>query len=246
MIHNQTLTGFRRMDGSNTEVHKQLRELVGIKLFDQVFKECVNVKQTNQLIDSFVDTMIDVAEGHNGPRTIDQVIKTMKKINPLACHVFEDSDNTQATNNTSMANTYTVTYVDQNNQEHTVQQRAFSPRSIRKRLEKMGFTIKDIVLAATGESVVNEAVSTGEINRQLTNIKADIAHLEQQIAEQVNIFSKNLLEAQLASRRKDLDTLIQRGESCGKQWNEQAKQLVQPKKTSKQSRKFQLTDVFKK
>lgn len=245
MMHSQRLTGFRRMDGSNTEVRKQLRELVGMKLFDQVFKECVSVKQTNQLIDSFVDTMIGVAEGHNGPRPIDQVINTMKKINPLARHVFEDSDNTQA-NDASMANMYTVTYVDHDNQEHTVQQRAFSPRSVRKRLDKMGFTVKDIVLTATGESVVNEAISTGEINRQLTNVKADIAHLEQQIAEQTNIFSKNLLEAQLASRRKDLNALIQRGESRGSQWNEQAKQMVKTKKTDKQPSKFQLTDVFKK
>lgn len=245
MIHNQTLTGFRRLDGSNAEVRKQLRDLVGIKLFDQVFKECVSVKQTNQLIDSFVDTMIGVAEGHNGPRPIDQVIKTMKKINPLARHVFEDSDNTQA-NDTSIANMYTVTYVDHNNHEHTIQQRAFSPRSVRKRLEKMGFDVKDIVLASTGESVVNEARSTGEINRQVTNAKADIAHLEQQIAEQTNIFSKNLLEAQLAGRRKELDALIQRGEGHDNQWNEQAQQMVKKKKTNKQARKFQLTDAFKK
>lgn len=237
------LTKFSRLDSLPGSTRKQLRDLVGTKLFDSVFSETISVKQTNMIIESFVDSMIEVA---SDGRSTTQVIETMNKINPsLAKRVFsEDSDSTGAMS--PIARSFVVTYIDDGNEEHTVEQRAFSPRSIRRRLEANGFEVKDIVLAATGESVLDETVSSRSLNKVAESLLADIEHLVSKSKSAANMFGRNLVEGQIATRQDELAKLIEKGEKRGMKWDKMSKKFVAERKKKVEDKKFSLADVFKK
>ena len=237
------LTKFSRLDSLPGTTRKQLRDLVGTKLFDSIFSETVSVKQTNMIIETFVDSMIVVA---SDGRSTKQVIETMSQINPsLAKRVFsEDSDSTGAMS--PIARSFVVTYVDADNEEHTVEQRAFSPRSIRRRLEANGFEVKDIVIAATGESVLDESVSSRVLTKIAENLLADIEHLVTKSKSAANMFGKNLVEGQIATRQDELAKLIEKGEKRGMKWDKMNRKFVAEHKQKAENKKFSLSDVFKK
>lgn len=236
------LTRFVR-ESTTDDTQLQLQQLVGHKLFDVVFAETANVKQTHQIIESFTQALTDVASNH---RTVTEAIDAMNKIDPnLTKHVFnEDSDNTIPQESTGRA--FVVTYIDADNNEHTVEQKAYSPSSIRKRLEGMGFDVKDIKLSSTGESVLDETVTSRHLNALAESILADIDHHSRQVSNSTNIFNRNVLESNIKSYRDQLDKLIERGKACGMDWDDNKKKFNRRANKRKTNEgKFSLSDVFK-
>lgn len=242
------LKSITRLGPNDNSVRQQLRDLVGTQLFDTIFKESISVAATNQIIESYVDSMIKAASGVSQPRSVTEVINTMTKINPTLTKLIfkEDSDSTNA--QSPAAHIYTVTYKTDDHVEHTVDMRAFSPRSIRRRLEQAGYEVRDIVLAATGESVLDESMSKRDYRRAVESAAADIEFLKKRVVSEQSVFSKNRMEAELIDHVTRLHHLIEGCEAVGMRWCDVQHKLIdlpkQPTQVTPVQKKFSLADVL--
>lgn len=224
---------------------RHLYDAISSKLFTSIFGETTSVKQTNMIIESFVDSMIQVSTDVDGkPRDVKDVVAAMKQIHPkLSQRVFaEDSDSTKMP---STSRSFTVVYLDSKNTEHSIVQMAISPRSIKRQLEKAGYEVKDIILNSTGESVMNETVSAASMTKAAERVLADIEHLSS--AQDSNVFNKSLRENVIASHKQTLDQLIKTGEQHGLKWNSKRNKFTAEQKQQRtNTNRFTLADVFAK